>query len=147
LKAFFNSLIDRVLRHPAAHWPVAAWALWCGYAGLIFYLSSQALGPELDLLPPNTDKVIHAIEYAVFGVLTYHALGTVNQSWRSWRGRRLHLALAIAIGIAYGASDEFHQSFVPTRDADVWDVVADSAGTTLGAWAVSCIRRAHVLRS
>jgi VanZ family protein len=130
LKAFFGKLL------PAS--PLVAWLLWCGYAGLIFYLSSQQLGPELDLLPPNTDKLIHAAEYAVFGVLTYHALGA---SSRPWRSRRLHLVVAIAIGIAYGASDEFHQSFVPTRDSDPRDVVADTIGTAIGAWSLARFRR------
>ena len=30
-------------------------------------------------------------------------------------------------------SDEFHQSFVPSRQADVMDAVADVAGSILGA--------------
>lgn len=112
--------------------------LWFSYAGLIFYLSSRPIGPELDLLPPNTDKLVHAAEYAVFGVLTYHALWV---SYRPWRGRRLHLVVAIVIGIAYGASDEFHQSFVPTRDSDPRDVAADTIGTAIGAWSLARFRR------
>jgi len=133
LKAFFSKLFIRLDGRP-----LLAWTLWVGYAGLIFYLSSQQLGPILSGFPPNTDKLIHATEYAVFGVLTYLALGT---SRRSWRGQWLHLVLAIAIGIAYGVSDEFHQSFVPTRDSDPRDVVADTIGTTIGAWSLARFRR------
>ena len=33
----------------------------------------------------------------------------------------------------FGASDEFHQSFVPGRDTDVFDWVADTLGATAGA--------------
>ena len=52
------------------------WGPLCGYAGLIFYLSSQP-HPEADL--PSfvglfSDKVLHGIEYAVFGGLCYVAL-------------------------------------------------------------------------
>jgi VanZ family protein len=133
LKAFFSKLLTQLDGRP-----LLAWLLWCGYAGLIFYLSSQPLGSELDLLPPGTDKLIHAIEYAIFGALTYHALGA---SFRPWHSRRLHLVVAIAIGIAYGASDEFHQSFVPTRDSDPRDVVADTIGTVIGAWSLARFRR------
>jgi VanZ family protein len=110
-----------------------AWIVWFGYAGLIFYLSSRQLGPILAGFPPNTDKLIHMIEYGGFGALTYYALGTT-----SWAPEgRWHLALAIVIGIAYGVSDEFHQAFVPTRDSDVHDVMADAVGSALGAWAVA----------
>jgi VanZ family protein len=133
LKAFFTKLLLRLDGHPRL-----AWMLWCGYAGMIFYVSSQQLGPELDLLPPNTDKLLHAAEYAVFGVLTYHALGA---SYHPWRNRRLHLVVAIAIGLAYGITDEFHQSFVPTRDSDPRDVVADTIGTAIGAWSLARFRQ------
>jgi VanZ family protein len=37
---------------------------------------------------------------------------------------------------AYGAIDEFHQSFVPGRDCNVWDWLADTLGAFLGALAV-----------
>ena len=46
---------------------------------------------------------------------------------------------ATMMAIAYGASDEWHQSFVPGRHADVWDLAADGVGAALalgvvGAW-------------
>ncbi|MDH4237745.1 MAG: hypothetical protein OEV17_10915, partial [Nitrospira sp.] len=60
------------------------WGPVCGYAGLIFFLSSQS-HPEEDL--PSfvglvSDKVLHIIEYAVLGSLCYRALrwGT-NESY------------------------------------------------------------------
>ena len=131
-------MINRVIDRLVAAWPflaspLAAWIAWLGYAGLIFYLSSREFGPILAGLPPNSDKLIHMIEYGVFGMLTYHALG--RTSWAP-EGHKL-LVLAIAIGIAYGVSDEFHQSFVPTRESDVHDVMADAAGSAIGAWAVA----------
>jgi VanZ family protein len=33
--------------------------------------------------------------------------------------------------ISYGASDEWHQSFVPGRDADLLDLLADTTGGLL----------------
>ncbi len=47
------------------------------------------------------------------------------------RGARSALLLAILASIGYGLSDEIHQAFVPTREADVWDVLADSLGACL----------------
>jgi VanZ family protein len=37
------------------------------------------------------------------------------------------------LATAYGVSDEYHQSFVPGRDASVRDVGSDFAGAALGA--------------
>jgi VanZ family protein len=132
--ARLRQVVDRLVRAwPFLASPLAAWLAWAGYAGLIFFLSSRQLGPILAELPPHSDKLIHMIEYAVLGMLTYHAVGTVGWAPEGrWR-----LVLVIVIGIAYGASDEFHQSFVPTRDADVHDVLADAVGTAIGAWILS----------
>ena len=42
--------------------------------------------------------------------------------------RRYAAILAILVGIFYGITDEFHQSFVPGRSSSEWDVLADSVG-------------------
>ena len=49
--------------------------------------------------------------------------------------------------IEYGASDEYHQSFVPMRDADVHDWFADTAGGSLGAIAYAALHRYQNRRS
>ena len=107
------------------------WGPVCGYAGLIFYLSSQP-HPEQDL--PSfvmlfSDKVLHAIEYSLLGVLCYRAFrwGT-NESW----GQRA-VPLAIFLASLYGASDEVHQAFVPFRDSSWQDWLADTIGAVMGA--------------
>jgi VanZ family protein len=107
------------------------WGPVCAYAGIIFYLSSLS-DPEkhLPLVSHFSDKVLHTIEYAVLGALCFRALdGTLSISWKQW-------ATPMAIGLAslYGASDEFHQSFVPFRDSHVLDWVADTAGAAIGAF-------------
>jgi VanZ family protein len=43
----------------------------------------------------------------------------------------------VLLVIVYGASDEFHQYFVPGRQADVFDLMADSLGAVVlvaGVW-------------
>lgn len=40
---------------------------------------------------------------------------------------------ALLLASVYGASDEWHQAFVPLRDSDVRDWVADSLGGTIGS--------------
>ncbi len=41
--------------------------------------------------------------------------------------------LALALASLYGASDELHQAFVPTRSCDPRDWLADTLGAGLGA--------------
>lgn len=42
--------------------------------------------------------------------------------------------LSVAATTVYGVSDEWHQSFVGGRSAEVADVVADFAGSVIGSW-------------
>ncbi len=37
------------------------------------------------------------------------------------------------LAVAFGVTDEVHQSFVPGRNADLMDLVADALGASLGA--------------
>ncbi len=41
--------------------------------------------------------------------------------------------IAVVATTVYGVSDEWHQSFVAGRNADVADVVADLAGSVIGS--------------
>ncbi len=41
--------------------------------------------------------------------------------------------LAVGVASAFGASDEWHQSFVPGRSAELADWVADTAGAACAA--------------
>jgi VanZ family protein len=93
--------------------PVLAWA------GLIFAFSSVPdLGTGLGTWDLVLRKLAHAAEFAVLGALLLRAL----------RDERA----ALAAGIAYAASDELHQHFVPGRTGAPVDVVIDAAGVALG---------------
>lgn len=69
--------------------------------------------------------------------------------WLAWRALRLYLSgnglllAALIFSSAYGASDEWHQSFVPGRLADAADWLADTLGAML---ALLLIRRFRVKR-
>ncbi len=109
------------------------WGPVCAYASVIFYLSSLSHPEEhLPIVSHFSDKVLHAIEYAALGALCYRAFqGTLNASWRRWS-----IPLAIVVASFYGATDEFHQSFVPFRYSHVLDWVADTIGAILGVLAM-----------
>lgn len=104
------------------------WGPVVAYMALIFYESSQ---PALPSFVPDSvsDKLLHIGGYAILGALFVRAL---SNGFR----RPLTAAMAVlAVGLtaAYGVSDEIHQSFVPPREMDGWDVVADAVGGTLAA--------------
>ena len=108
------------------------WGPVCGYAGLIFYLSAQSHPEEhLSFVTHVSDKVLHAVEYAVLGALCYRALrGSGNDSWRQQA-----IPAAILLASLYGGSDEVHQAFVPFRNSSWLDWLADSVGAAIGVTA------------
>lgn len=73
------------------------------------------------------DKLAHAAEYAVLGALAYRALRAAGLS------RERALTVAVAGCALYGASDEWHQSFVPYRSVEAADALADTVGGAAGA--------------
>jgi VanZ family protein len=102
------------------------------YAGAIFYLSAQSHPDEQlpsFLLEDISDKVLHAVEYAVLGGLCYRAL-----RWGASGQVASHaLLLAIVMASLYGVTDEAHQFFVPFRESSWQDWLADTIGATIGA--------------
>ena len=96
------------------------------YMFLIFHFSSES-DPLPELTTRVWDKLLHAAEYGGLGLLICRAFVGEGIS-----GIRAALA-AIAVSSAYGATDEWHQAFVPLRSADVLDWLTDGAGSTIGA--------------
>jgi VanZ family protein len=102
--------------------------------GGIFYLSHQP-GGSLSLPDiVNIDKFLHCLAYAVLGLAFLFALPP------PWRQRHPFLAASsvVLFCLLYGATDEFHQSFIPGRDCSGADLVADGVGGWLAAIANGC---------
>ena len=97
---------------------------------LAIFLQSCFPSPDMGPTFPFKDKALHLAAYALLAALFVRAC-----RW-TWSGRfsRLQLML-LGIGFAtlYGVSDELHQSLVAARQAEFMDVVADFAGSVLGA--------------
>lgn len=145
--------------------PVRGWRLWARWAlllawmALIFQLSAtpdlktvplvQRLGllpgvlaPELiNLLEFVLRKAAHMAAFAVLATLAYRALAG---TWPSLSRGRL-LAASLLVAMLYAASDEWHQTFVPTRDGTVKDVAIDTAGATLALLVISYLNRRRSL--
>ncbi len=134
--------------HPIAkYWlPVVLWmaVIFGGSTGaLSAQRTSRVIGPLLRWFKPDvTDDTIRAVQfctrktghvtvYAVLACLWWRArrkpLPADTRPW-DWRVAR-ESALVSAL---YAATDEWHQSFVPSREGSVWDVLLDAAGASLG---------------
>ncbi len=80
-------------------------------------------------------KTGHLSEYAVLAWLLWRALRKPQRAdARPWNWREAGLAVLLAT--LYAATDEWHQSFVPSRDASVVDVMFDACGASLGMLAL-----------
>ena len=94
--------------------PAIAWM------GIIFYLSSRQkiAVSENYVLSFFIFKTIHFIEYGILFLLWKLALYKKSYATK----------LALSISILYAFLDEFHQTFVPTREGKIRDVFIDSLG-------------------
>ena len=105
-------------------------ALFLSYSLLIFYLSSIPLenAPMISQASgrvPYFDKIGHISEYFIYGLIAFRALRP--------RTKRA-LFLSILFLLSYALSDEVHQYFVPFRDPDISDFLADSIGLGLAGF-------------
>lgn len=104
----------------------------------IFYASSLSNPP----LPDGVDdKTAHTVAYVVLGLTVVRA---VARGLPARIGARI-AAIALAITIGYGATDEYHQMFVANRTSDVLDLGADAIGACIAivlcwAWGILAIR-------
>lgn len=96
-------------------------------AGLIVTLSGLPKLPGGIALPHPWDKVVHASAFATLAFLLEWGL----QGPRRWPTYRRH-GFAFLVLLLFAATDEWHQSFVPGRDASFGDWLADAFGTFVG---------------
>lgn len=93
------------------------------------WLKPDILPETLALIHFFVRKLGHVSEYAILAMLL----------WRALRGgTRLQLRMSILIMVGwllcgiFAATDEFHQSFVPSRTAAFGDVMIDTGGALVG---------------
>ena len=97
---------------------------------LLIYI--QSAHPSPDQIPsfPFVDKILHCAAYGILGILFYRAYQTL----RIKDNIRLLMVLSVVSASLYGISDEIHQSFVPFREAEGADVIADFIGAFCGVY-------------
>jgi VanZ family protein len=84
-------------------------------------------------------KCAHFCEYAILGILTLRTARLDPTFSAASAGRKYRLAILFCM--LYASSDEFHQSFVPTRQPAVMDVMIDTCGAGFGLLAIWVIYR------
>ena len=119
--------------------PLIAWMAFISFASSAEFSAantSRIIGPLVLWFFPNTSpatielihlcarKLAHLSEYALMGILAARAFRT---SPRILFQRRWFL-ISLCLIVGYGLLDEYHQSFVPSRTASVFDSLIDSIG-------------------
>jgi VanZ family protein len=119
--------------------PLVLWMIFISFASTAEFSSvntSRFIGPLLNWLFPNlsesrlgqihflTRKAAHFAEYAILAFFARRALVTSANAFIQRRWFELSLLLVTCFALL----DEFHQSFVPSRTASIYDSAIDVAG-------------------
>ena len=95
---------------------------------LLIYIQSDKPSPEMIPSFQFVDKLLHFAAYGILGILFYRAFRTL----RIKDNIKALMLLSVISATLYGISDEIHQSFVPFRQAEVADAIADMIGAISG---------------
>lgn len=90
----------------------------------IYIASSQPSLKLPDIGVDIIDKLIHFTVYFIFGVSLQLCVFAINRDTKNL----LAVIIVTLIGLIYAALDEYHQSHVPGRDANIYDFIADALG-------------------
>ncbi|MEY2543695.1 MAG: hypothetical protein QOE81_1156, partial [Verrucomicrobiota bacterium] len=105
------------------------------------WLDPQISFGALNAIQLGIRKLGHLTEYAVLAMLLWRAL----RGGTRWQMKMSILFLVAVLACAiFAASDEFHQSFVPSRTSSPQDVMIDICGALLGlavCWMFATRRR------
>jgi VanZ family protein len=116
--------VSRRVRALLAAAPALTWA------ALIAWTSHQPRETPEPSVILSKDKVLHLFAFGILAALIRRALRLAPLP----PVRAMLLAWVLSCG--WGLLDEFHQSLIPNRNADPWDLAADTIGAAFGAWFV-----------
>ncbi|HZR77927.1 MAG TPA: VanZ family protein [Chthoniobacterales bacterium] len=110
--------------------------------------TSRIIGPILRWFDPHISaaaiaqvqllvrKIGHLTEYAILATLLWRALRFATTA-----GMAATSGLTLVASALFAASDEFHQSFVPSRTSSPQDVMIDICGAIIGLVLCALFRR------
>jgi VanZ family protein len=96
--------------------PAFIWAILIFSVSSIPDLSTQSLGFKM------MDKLAHFTVFLILGLCVGYGVGSqkISPGGVFW--------ITLGFTTFYGVTDEFHQFFVPGRQMDGFDILADAAG-------------------
>lgn len=91
---------------------------------LVLWFFPNASAESLALVHVCVRKTAHFVEYAILAFLAARAFYTSSSNWLrlSW------FRWALLLIVVYALADEYHQSFVPSRTASIYDSIVDIIG-------------------
>jgi VanZ family protein len=108
---------------------------------LLHWLIPAASPHMLRVMHVGIRKLAHVTEFGIFSISVFHGIRGGRSGWR------FRWALAtLVIAVTYAGMDEWHQSFVPLREARARDMAIDALGAVLAqvlVWAYANWRRLH----
>lgn len=107
---------------------MTAWLPVVLWVAVIFSFSSLPKERLPDIGIIGADKFGHTIEFFVLGALLIKALLKTFPNL----GLAKIAVLSILIALLCAATDEIYQSFMPTRNADIFDLLSDFIGANIG---------------
>jgi VanZ family protein len=104
--------------------------LWTIFIFILLVVPGKMLPDENQMAIPGLDKYIHVILFGSF-VFLWGFYYAAKQKYPVQSNRRFILILVIAC--LYGTGMEFVQKyFIPNRDFDIYDILADTLGAIIG---------------
>jgi VanZ family protein len=92
----------------------------------LHWLFPTATPHMLRLMHVGIRKLAHVTEFGLFSITVFHGIRGGRFGWRfSWA------CATLLIAVTYAGLDEWHQSFVPLREARPRDVAIDALGAIL----------------
>jgi len=95
---------------------------------LLFFASGHTSEELPDFQLIGLDKFAH---FCYFGLLATHVARTAQSFSKK---RLIAFSAAVLLTFIYGASDEYHQSFIPGRSVGWDDIIADTSGALFAAF-------------
>lgn len=97
--------------------------------------------PHIDDLHLFIRKCGHLTEYAILALLVWRALHQSGNNLPAWSWPKVGGTLLVVF--LYAATDEFHQSFVPTRTPHFTDVLIDTTGAAIALLVLRLVTLYH----
>jgi VanZ family protein len=103
------------------------------WIGMIFVSSSTSGTAGTTHLPTLIDWWLHnGAHFLIYGMLAWLIWRTFSSTQPFTSQSAFLSILVICLALAYGISDEWHQSFTPGREVSLLDITFDGIGAVLG---------------